>query len=361
MRNSSKYALGLLIFMFVLSLVCWIGDGSFHSLAQAKITQETIISDEEPIVLDKANPQIQAVMAIQNRHTKKLMAKPDVVGTATGLTASGKPAVVVFTKKMLRAGLIPDNLEGIPVVVQVTGEIISMKGRPSPSGTKIDPTARFSRPVPIGVSTGNEGECSAGTIGARVTDGTDVYALSNNHVYALENDAPLGSEVLQPGRYDTNCITDPNNGIGALAAFVQIDFKGGDNVVDAAIASTSDLDNKTPSNGYGTPKSTTVSAKVGQAVQKYGRTTSLTKGTITDINATIYVSYSSGTAIFTDQIVVSSSKPFIKPGDSGSLLVTDPGRNPVGLLFAGSGSGKFAIANPIEKVLESFGVTIDGE
>lgn len=55
------------------------------------------------------------------------------------------------------------------------------------------------------------------------------------------------------------------------------------------------------------------------------------------------------------------ARPFIKAGDSGSLLVTDPDRNPVGLLFAGNGSGQLAIANRIDLVLESFGVAIDGE
>ena len=52
---------------------------------------------------------------------------------------------------------------------------------------------------------------------------------------------------------------------------------------------------------------------------------------------------------------------FLKAGDSGSLLVTDPGRNPVGLLFAGNRSGKLAIANPIDRVLGECGVTVDGD
>jgi hypothetical protein len=67
-------------------------------------------------------------------------------------------------------------------------------------------------------------------------------------------------------------------------------------------------------------------------------------------------------ATFIEQIEVQGGKgPFIKGGDSGSLLVTDPERNPVGLLFAGTRSGKTAFANPIDAVLDSFGVTIDGE
>jgi hypothetical protein len=76
---------------------------------------------------------------------------------------------------------------------------------------------------------------------------------------------------------------------------------------------------------------------------------------------TVNVGYGSGTARFVNQIAVYSRKPFIKAGDSGSLLVTKTGHNPVGLLFAGNTTGKLAIANPIDAVLESLGVTIDGE
>jgi hypothetical protein len=41
--------------------------------------------------------------------------------------------------------------------------------------------------------------------------------------------------------------------------------------------------------------------------------------------------------------------------------VTNPDRNPVGLLFAGNRSGKIAIANRIDFVINTLGVTIDGE
>jgi hypothetical protein len=365
----SKYAILLLACVAVLSLIHWTGDGGFRGPggAEAKITQGTVVSEEEPIALDKANPRIQAVMAVQGRHTHGLMALPEVVGTATGLDEAGNPAVLVLTRKMVGPGVLPESLEGVPVVVKFTGEIFSMPRPPAGPGggkVKIDPTSRFERPVPIGVSTGNEGECSAGTIGARVRHGNSVYALSNNHVYALENDAQKGSKVLQPGLYDTRCRFKAENVIGSLSAFVPIDFKGGDNKVDAAVASSSvdDLGNATPTNGYGIPISSPVDATVGQAVQKYGRTTALTKGIIAGINVTVSVGYSSGTAQFVDQIiVVPITGAFIKPGDSGSLLVTDPGREPVGLLFAGNSSGTYAIANPIDEVLTALAVTIDGD
>lgn len=227
------------------------------------------------------------------------------------------------------------------------------------SNEPIDPTARFARPVPIGVSTGNAGECLSGTIGCRLTDGTNFYALSNNHVYALENDAPFFSEVLQPGRYDTNCYYNSQNVIGTLAAYIPIVFHPqANNVVDAAIAlcPTGMLGNATPSDGYGTPDSTTTPPVVGMEVMKYGRTTSLTEGSITYINSDVRVTYTSGVARFIGQIIISPGT-FSGSGDSGSLIVTKEGNMPVGLMFAGSTS--FTIANPIDPVLSSLAEALD--
>ena len=320
-------------------------------------------------------PGLERAIEAQEQHTDVLLGIQGVVGTAVGLGANGQAVVKIYTEKSGIGGL-PRSLDGVSVVVQVTGKIHALHHRPGHSGgpggggggddgvtSEPAPTDRWTRPVPIGVSTGNAGECSAGTIGARVTDGSKVYALSNNHVYALENDAPLESQVLQPGRFDTNCDVDSNDVIGILYAFEPIIFStSANNKIDAAIAlsSTDDLWNSTPADGYGTPKSLPVTAFVGQSVQKYGRTTSLTKGVITGINATVNIGYSSGTAKFVDQIIVQGNKPVIKAGDSGSLVVTDPGLNPVGLLFAGNRSGKLAVANRIDLVLSAFGVTIDG-
>jgi hypothetical protein len=152
------------------------------------------------------------------------------------------------------------------------------------------------------------------------------------------------------------------NVIGTLDDYEPIDFSGGDNEIDAAIALSDKtlISNSTPPDGYGTPDSLPVDAKdvkVGLKVQKYGRTTKLTKGSVSGIDATVLVTYSSGTARFVNQVFV-SGRGFIKAGDSGSLLVTDPGRAPVGLLFAGNASGSLAVANPIGPVLARFNVTI---
>ena len=68
-------------------------------------------------------------------------------------------------------------------------------------------TERCQRAVPIGVSTGHP-DITAGTIGARVTDGTNVFALSNNHVYANENNTTTGANGLQPGPIDGGANPD---------------------------------------------------------------------------------------------------------------------------------------------------------
>ncbi|HEX2500306.1 MAG TPA: hypothetical protein VHO73_02535 [Methylomirabilota bacterium] len=310
-------------------------------------------------------PGLQKAIAAQERHTNALLAIPGVIGTAVGLGASGPPVVKVFTESRAVAG-VPHVLDGVPVVVEVTGKLVARHHRPGHGAggdgeaPAVDPTARFDRPVPIGVSTGHP-EITAGTIGARVKQGNVVYALSNNHVYANTNDATVGDSVLQPGPFDGG--VDPDDAIGTLAAFHEIDF-GGDNVIDAAIAlsSTADLGRATPANGYGTPRSTPVAAVLTQRVQKYGRTTGLTSGRVDAVNATVNIEYNPGqVARFVRQIIIRPGT-FSAGGDSGSLVVVKGGpndRSPVGLLFAGS--LVVTIANPIGDVLARFGVTVDGE
>jgi hypothetical protein len=346
------------------SLTLLAGASAGEAVHLAKITPHTVVTQQAAQVLDKAHPSVRAVMAVQQRHSASLMSMAGVVGTAVGIAENGRPVVLVLTERTLGPVVIPAELEGVAVVEKVTGKLLALKPPPGKGKSSTDTTARFDRPVPIGVSTGNAGECFAGTIGARVKAGADVYALSNNHVYALENTAANGSAVLQPGRYDSGCTYDPANEIGTLYDYEPIVFSTtANNVIDAAIAlsSTDNLGNATPSDGYGTPRSAAVTAALDEPVQKYGRSTALTKGIIIGINATVNVGYSSGTAWFVDQVVVYANRPFIRAGDSGSLLVTDPGRNPVGLLFAGDASGKYAIANSIDAVLTRSSVVIDGE
>ena len=74
------------------------------------------------------------------------------------------------------------------------------------------------------------------------------------------------------------------------------------------------------------------------------------------INATFDVTYSGGSARFVGVIVTSNG--FGKPGDSGSLMVTNDGHNnPVGILFGGDNHGS-GIVIPIGPVLDRFNVSL---
>jgi hypothetical protein len=310
-------------------------------------------------------PNLTKALDVQGRYTDRLLRLQGVVGTAVGLGSNGQAVVLLYTKVPDVQGL-PASLEGVPVSAVVTGEIravptVTDAPAELSSGVHVDPTASFSRPVPIGVSTGSQGECSVGTIGARVKSGNATYALSNNHLYALENTAPLGSKVLQPGRADLNCASGSTAVLGPLSKFVPIQFStSAKNRVDAAIAAatTANLSRSTPSDGYGTPSATIASATLNQVVQKYGRTTGLTTGTVVGLNGIFDVYYASGAARFVGQITIKSRGQFSRPGDSGALIV-DADRRPIGLLFAGTNSG-YTFANQIGDVLKALQVSIDG-
>jgi Fibronectin type III domain len=188
--------------------------------------------------------------------------------------------------------------------------------------------------------------------------------LSNNHVLAGINSANTGDPIIQPG--DADGGSDPGDRVGTLAAYQTIDFNGGTNIMDAAIAltSTANFGTSTPAdNGYGAPSAITAPAFIGQAVQKYGRTTGLQLGNVeaTDVSVDVCYLLLFNTCIqqarFGGQITVSPG-PFSAPGDSGSLIVTQSGNQPVALLFAG-GDG-LTVGSPIDPILSRFGVTIDG-
>lgn len=364
MKNFSKlyfkYTVVFVGIILALSLVHWIGDGTFFKPSIAEAANPTI-------GLTKDNPGIRTAIEVQNRNTERLMGIPGVVGHGVGISSDGEPVIKIF---VVRAGIpgIPAALEGVPTKVEVTGMVVAYVD-------PIDPTTRFDRPVPIGVSTGHP-EITAGTIGCRVTDGTYVYALSNNHIYANENDASYGDSALQPGPYDGG--QDPADKIGTLGDFEPIDFSNGNNTIDAAIAlsSTLDLGTSTPTDGYGTPNSSIFGDSDGDGyfddknlllnlhVQKYGRTTGRTHGQVADINVTVNVCYQTRgpfrcvkLARFVDQISITPGT-FSAGGDSGSLIVTDEvNKSPVGLLFAGSSTHTFA--NRIDLVLDRFNVSVD--
>jgi len=283
---------------------------------------------------------IARTISVQDRITADMLRHPGVIGTGTSVDESGKPVIVLYTDRPGVSGLA-SILDGVPTRVVMAGKVIPY-GKPG------------SGPLQMGTSTGNDNECASGTLGCVVTKGGVEYFLSNNHVFARENDASNGERIDAPGRYDGKPRCAQTAQAATLSAYQPLNF-GGNNTVDCAIArpvAGRAYSKATPS-GY-TPSTTTVSPSVGLAIKKTGRTSGLTTGSIQAINVTIQVGYSAGVATFTNQVQFPGT--FIRSGDSGSLAVTQAGNNPVALCFAGGSGASFG--NPINSVFSALGVSI---
>lgn len=296
---------------------------------------------------------LSMAIRIHNAHTPDLMDIEGVVGTALAVDGEN-PRIRVYTMHGAVRG-VPTHVEGIPVERVVTGMFYADNAN--------DPTT-FARPAPNGFSIGHP-NITAGTLGAVVRDDDDVcYALSNNHVLADINKASIGDNALQPGPFDGG--SNPTDAIASLSDFEPIAFNGSSNTIDAAIAALfnpDDVTGATPGYAYGAPGTDPVSAGLEMDVEKFGRTTGYTTGTIKETNVTVDVCYESrgpfrckSLARFTDQIGIAPGN-FSDGGDSGSLIVRSSDKSPVGLLYAGSSTR--TLANPIGPVLSRFNVVIE--
>lgn len=244
--------------------------------------------------------------------------------------------------------------------------------RTVPSRTAADPAGSSSVPLRIGSSIGHR-RVTAGTLGCFVHSAeSGICALSNNHILANTNAADLHDAILSPARKDRG--RDPQDRCGALYSFLPIELDGvSPNRVDCAIATISNNRSFEPmhlsdpdtgqSIGRLSPAVLPAEEALRLPVAKIGRTTGLTVGEVVaiEVDGIRVMMGSNGyerTALFNGQMVVASrGSRFSKGGDSGSLIFSHPGEQPVGLLFAGAdrpyGEGFDAptIANPMEFVL----------
>lgn len=268
-------------------------------------------------------------------------------------------AVKYFVRRKMTDGLspserVPDEVEGVPT------DVVQM----APLRARAPFTKRL-RPAAGGVSgcVVVPGLTYTGTLGLGVRGygslADRTFALSNNHVLANENLASIGDPVIQPGELDGG---DPTaDVIGSLFDLVPLQFESSTSVpdpavnhVDAACALIDDFaDFSREVFWIGYPKGWRPRASVEAAVaagntrvQKTGRTTGYTQGTIAAVAVDTWVEYSTGFAFFEDQLLIEPGD-FSDRGDSGSGIL-DMDENIVGLLFAGGPT--HTIANFIEDV-----------
>lgn len=331
--------------------------------------------------------QIQEAREALARVKTELLARKNVVATGVGRKVVGGEAtdelalVVSVVQKepegrLSAADRVPARVAGMPTDVRLTGPIFAHQ----------DPTDRI-RPAPGGVSIGHV-SITAGTLGCLVSQAGELRILSNNHVLANSNDAAPGDPITQPGNADGG--SDPADRIARLGDFVPIAFdegggsdcptgnavadllnavasaigsrtrmrvvaqpEPGENLVDCALGVPLDpADVLEEILGIGTPAGV-AEGTLGLSVQKSGRTTGLTAGTIEQIDVTVQVSYGPGrTATFVDQLMAGAMS---QGGDSGSAVL-DMENRLVGLLFAGSTNS--TIINRIQNVFQLLDVTL---
>jgi hypothetical protein len=329
------------------------------------------------------------ISRVKESNKEMLMAKPNVIGVGTGYKVSdGKRTSELCLVTLVRQkvppsalqadAMVPREIDGVRTDVVEIGEVRALQTR----------TSRW-RPAPAGVSLGHY-RITAGTFSCLVHDrasGTPLM-LSNNHVLANSNDASPGDAILQPGPADggqagadtiavlerfcpiefntqpgscnvANAYASLGNAVARLLGSQHrvVSIKSNPqaaNLVDAAVArpiNSADVLDEILEIGT---VSGSLPAQLGMAVRKSGRTTGLTTGEITIMEATVTVNYGTGKdAVFENQLIMG---PMSQGGDSGSLIVAASSQQAVGLLFAGSEQS--TIANPIQAVLNCLDVTL---
>jgi hypothetical protein len=285
---------------------------------------------------------------------------PNIIGAAFGRRIvrgefTDEPALVIYVARKVPAAFLPPTRllprrmyvggDWIEVDVFETGPIypqaFTTRDRPAPSG--------------ISIGRGAASPVDAGTLGCLVIDNTDgrLCILSNNHVLANENAAPIGDVIVQQGTIDGG--TSPADDIATLKRFVMINAAG--NTVDGAIAQVTkvgDVVDQMRNNLMPVPTpnhpavgllfaggcnrtimnpirdvmaqlNITMPAgpgaitgpDIGMNVEKVGRTTEYTTSTITEIDLTVTLPYDFGSATFDHQIATAWLS---EPGDSGSVV-----------------------------------------
>ncbi|MEM9954887.1 MAG: hypothetical protein AAF846_24990 [Chloroflexota bacterium] len=181
-------------------------------------------------------------------------------------------------------------------------------------------------------------------------DGCAAFIVSFADAIARANDPDARVQIVRGSAQNTTF--DPFN-----PTTIEAQATIAENQLDAGLALPTQAGMFIPEiREIGVPTGTKA-VMLGMSVRKQGRTTGLTTGTVTLINATVDVGYrtaiGSRTARFTGQVMTTGMS---QGGDSGSVIMDGTSLNAVGLLFAGSGTA--TIFTPIDRVLQKLGVSI---
>lgn len=297
-------------------------------------------------------------------------------GELVVLTKLAKP-----TKKEL--AVLPNKIDDVSISYR--------QGSPSPIGE--EPPKPFGTPPFVvrqvggidryacgsSISQGNNRD--AGTLGCLVRDTQGVlYGLTNNHVTGGCSHANVGLPILAPGVLDVMPLSQDPFTIGYHEKALDMTLGTPDNTnpsnnLDAAIFKIADDERVTSYQGtvYDTP-TTTLTVKAGLAVEKVGRTTGHTCGSVVgqyygglSILYDLEIHLFKGRVFFDPIYVVQGiGGTFSDSGDSGALVIALDGaglRQAVGVVVGGmvdrsAPGGMLTLILPIGPILQKLDVTL---
>jgi hypothetical protein len=299
------------------------------------------------------------LLRIRDKVEGVLLKIPGVVHVGVGIkkkdgTLTDTPCLRVYVerKKTLaeipKDHIIPAEAEGVLIDVieieRLSKEIDSKKYRPLVGGCQIMNAEWKS----VSVGTGTGSMTFQGTLGCFSKRNSDnkIVLLSNYHVLTwggATTDDPIG-QPLSP--CVCGCCTCGHVAvIGALvddSSFVDCGYA----ILNEDVTYT----NSIVDIGYVTG---TAAAILNEKVRKYGSTTGLTEGTVTEVSGIALV----GSVTYSDQIEVTPtvSHPFFtRKGDSGSVYVNSNNK----VIALHMGGATTAWGNNISRVETALGITI---
>lgn len=288
---------------------------------------------------------------------------PTVVGSGVaskvvaGVQTDELSMKVYVTKKLPERAIPPERrVPPTLTLPAVAGEIVT--DVEAIGEQRVELLSNRVRPVAPGYSISLM-EGSPGTFGAVVAKRNDPLRpllLSNSHIIAQYGLAEKGAKIIQPAVGDGGSEVDA---VATLLESVPFNFEPGfNNLCDAAIGTLSDRSDVVALIPLlGQPKEVGPRPATGASVQKTGRTTGHTTGTIKDVNYRTLMSYPKagggwGTLGFRDQVLC---EKYTDGGDSGALVCDSAGRA-VGLHWAGSTST--SVFSPLDFAFDALEVQL---
>jgi endonuclease G len=256
------------------------------------------------------------------------------------------------------AEVFPKEIDGVPV------DVIQAIYRPTVATESLFERRVRRDIIQPGISIGHPIYVTAGTFGAVVYDKFSgrQCVLSNWHVLKGSNEASPGDEIVQPGDLDGGRL--PRDRIGQLDRSI-LNEDG-----DAAIAfldSASGRSLEFAQLGTGVIVQAARIVRIGDILEKSGRTTGVTRGKV-DGSGAYTLSYSVGSKTIQGFKIVSvtdgnpNNEEISSGGDSGSIWYDPVTKEGIGLHFAGETDPnprqEHAIACHLPRVLDALNISL---